>query len=59
MEWFFDGIGTAIITLIVGLFTGGAVGYRVGIKKTNKINQKQKAGNNASQIQVGRDNNGK
>ena len=23
MEWIFDGIGTAIITLIVGLLTGG------------------------------------
>lgn len=59
MEWIFDGIGTAIVTLIVGLLTGGSIGYRIGIKKTNKINQRQKAGNKASQIQVGRDNNGK
>ena len=29
MEWFFDGLGTAIITLIIG----GAIGYRIGIKK--------------------------
>ena len=59
MEWLFDGLGTAIVTLIVGLATGGAVGYRVGIKKTNKVNQKQKAGKNSSQIQVGKDYNGK
>lgn len=59
MEWFFDGLGTAIITLIIGLISGGAVGYRVGIKKTNKINQKQTAEDNASQIQVGRDYNDK
>ncbi|MFN8309785.1 MAG: hypothetical protein U0T73_07470 [Chitinophagales bacterium] len=59
MEWFFDGLGTAIITLIVGLLTGGAVGYRVGIKKTNRVNQKQTAKDNASQIQVGRDYNDK
>ncbi len=59
MEWFFDGIGTAIITLIIGLLTGGAVGYRVGIKKTNRVNQKQTAKDNASQIQVGRDYNDK
>lgn len=55
MEWFFDGLGTAIITLIIGLITGGTVGYRIGIKKSYKVNQKQKAGNNSSQIQVGRD----
>lgn len=59
MEWFFDGLGTAIITLILGLLTGGAIGYRVGIKKTNKVKQKQTAKDNATQIQVGRDNHGK
>ena len=58
MEWIFDGIGTAIITLIVGLLTGGAVGYKIGINK-NKVKQKQKAGDNSSQIQIGRDSNGK
>lgn len=58
MEWFFDGLGTTIISLIIGLLTGGTIGYRIGIKKTNKVNQKQKAGDNASQIQIGRDNNG-
>lgn len=59
MEWFFDGIGTALITLILGLLTSGAVGYRIGIKKTNKVIQKQTAKDNASQIQVGRDYNDK
>jgi hypothetical protein len=58
MEWIFDGIGTAIITLIVGLLSGGAAGYRIGINK-NSAKQKQKAGNNSSQIQIGRDYNGK
>nr|WP_315212301.1 hypothetical protein [uncultured Flavobacterium sp.] len=55
MEWLFDGLGTAIITLIIGLLTGGTVGYRIGIKKSYKVNQKQTAGDNSSQIQVGRD----
>lgn len=55
MEWIFDGIGTAIVALIVGLLSGGAVGYRIGIN----TNQKQKAGDNSSQIQIGRDYNGK
>ncbi len=58
MEWIFEGIGTAIITLIVGLLTGSAIGYKVGIYK-NSVKQKQKAGNNSSQIQIGRDYNGK
>ena len=59
MEWFFSGLGTAIVTLIVGFLTGGAVGYRVGIKKKNTTKQKQKARDNASQIQIGRDYNDK
>ncbi|MFD0836143.1 hypothetical protein ACFQ0I_10230 [Mariniflexile aquimaris] len=58
MEWIFDGIGTAIITLILGLLTGGAVGYKIGINK-NTVNQKQKSGDNSSQTQIGRDYNGK
>lgn len=57
MEWFFEGLGTAILTLIVGLFTGGAIGYRIGIKNKSIVKQKQKAKDNASQIQIGRDNN--
>lgn len=59
MEWFFDGIGTAIITLVIGFFTGGAVGYRIGIKNNKITNQKQTAGNHATQIQVGRNYNDK
>lgn len=56
-EWFFDGLGTAIFTLIFGLIAGGAFGYKIGIKNT--INQKQSAGDNSTQTQVGRDYNGK
>jgi hypothetical protein len=59
MEWIFDGLGTAIITLIIGFFTGGTIGYRIGINKKNKITQKQNAKDNASQVQIGRDYNGK
>ncbi|BFM99903.1 hypothetical protein MOXK02_14620 [Moraxella sp. K02] len=53
MEWFFDGLGTSLITLVFGLVAGGAVGYRIGIKNT--INQNQSAGDNSTQTQVGRD----
>lgn len=51
MEWFFDGIGTAIVSLILGLVIGGIGGYNIGIKKANKM--KQKARDNANQTQIG------
>ena len=36
MDWIFDGIGTAIITFILGLLGGGIAGYKIGVhKKTN------------------------
>lgn len=57
MEWLFEGLGTALIGAVLGVIGGGAIGYRIGIKKS--MNQKQRAGDNASQIQVGRDYNGK
>ncbi len=59
MDWVFSGLGTAFISLIVGFITGGATGYKIGINKNVKIKQKQKAKDNASQIQVGRDSNGR
>ena len=52
LQWVFDGIGSTIISAILGLFIGGVAGYRIGIKKT-KINQRQKAGNKSRQIQIG------
>lgn len=52
MEWVFDGIGTAIISAILGLLLGGAAGYRIGVKKTS-IRQVQKAGDKAHQTQIG------
>ena len=58
MEWIFNGIGTAIFTGIVGLVTGGCIGYKIGIRNT--INQKQKAKENSTQTQIGQNivNNG-
>lgn len=52
IRWLFDGIGTEIISAILGLLVGSYAGYKVGYKK-GKIKQYQKAGNNASQIQIG------
>lgn len=58
MEWIFDGIGTAIVTFILGLFAGGGIGYKIAVNKKS-IKQRQKAGHNSSQIQIGDINNGR
>ncbi len=57
IKWIFDGIGTAILTFIFGLFIGGTAGYKTAIKKT--IKQKQKAGSHSTQTQIGEIKNGK
>ncbi|MDD5943212.1 hypothetical protein [Fibrobacter sp.] len=53
MEWIFDGVGTAIISGILGAIVGGTAGYRIGVHKKISVKQKQKAGNNSNQIQIG------
>lgn len=53
MEWIFDGIGTTIVSSIISLLLGGTIGYTIGI---NKNNQKQKAGDNSTQFQIGGNN---
>ncbi len=50
-EWFFDGIGSQIIGIIIGLLIGGGIGGTVGYKIGAK--QKQKARDNATQMQIG------
>ena len=56
MDWIFDGIGTEIISIIVGLLigacAGGTIGYRIGISKT-AVKQHQKAKDESSQKQIG------
>ena len=32
-EWFFEGIGTELVMLIIGLIIGGVSGYKIGIKR--------------------------
>lgn len=55
IETIFDGIGTEIVSTLIGLILGalggGFAGYHIGVKITNK--QKQKANNNANQVQIG------
>lgn len=52
MEWFFDGLGTLLVGLIVGGAGGGAVGWKLAVRKTS---QRQRGGDNAQQLQAGRD----
>lgn len=49
-EWVLDGIGTELISLLIGSLGGGLVGYKIGIR--NKSKQKQKAGSSSKQIQT-------
>lgn len=90
-SWLFDGIGTTIISGIVGTLVGSVIGFKIGVRKTSKqfqksgndsiqkqiididnpqiskekqsheikLNQTQKAGHNANQLQVGKNIHGK
>ena len=59
MEWIFDGIGSTIVGIVLSFLLGGVsgtvLGYKIGIK--NRIEQEQKGGNNANQIEIGSVNN--
>lgn len=52
MDWFFDGLGTLLIGLVVGGAGGSAISWRVAVKRTL---QKQSAGDNSKLVQAGRD----
>ena len=49
LQWIFNGIGTELLSLAVGVIGGTFAGYRIGIKKSGK--QTQKAKNGAKQRQ--------
>lgn len=49
MEWFFDGIGSQIVGILLTLIIGGTAGFVI----RNKIVQSQKAKNNSIQSQIG------
>lgn len=52
MDWLFEGLGTAIVAFLLGAAGGSAVTWSVMVKKTS---QRQRARDNANQIQSGRD----
>ena len=51
LKWIFDGIGTELLSLVIGAVVGGVTGYKIGI--TKKVKQTQKAGKNSTQSQIG------
>ncbi|WP_243181124.1 hypothetical protein [Arthrobacter humicola] len=58
MDGFFDGLGTELVMLVIGLLVGGGAGSAVTWRITTKkqlVRQSQKAGNDATQNQVGHD----
>lgn len=52
MEWFFDGLGTMLLGLVLGGAAGGAAGYRLG---AGSVRQRQSAGDKSRQTQIGGD----
>jgi len=56
VDWIFEGLGTMIIGLVIGGAAGTGITWRVMSKK---LVQRQVGGDNAQQIQAGRDVKGK
>ncbi len=52
LNWFFDGIGSQIICLLIGGVLGGIGGFYI-CKYKGKMNQKQIAGSDSEQLQQG------
>ena len=53
VQWFFDGLGTELISLAGGAIIGGIIGFRVG-RRTTKFTQAQEAGAESEQYQKGK-----
>lgn len=51
-EWIFSGIGTSVLTGLLGMVIGGIGGIQIG-KHKSKIKQTQKAGKDSKQKQIG------
>jgi hypothetical protein len=58
MDGFWDGLGTELVVLLVGLLVGGGAGSAITWRISNNkktMKQSQKAGKGSTQTQVGRD----
>ena len=51
IQWLFDGLGTMLLGLVVGAGAGGAAGWTI---RNRTLTQRQRAKDNATQIQAGR-----
>ena len=49
VRWLFDGIGTELISIVIGVIIGGFGGFAVG--RRTRIQQVQNAGDNSKQAQ--------
>lgn len=49
IQWIFSGIGTEILTLLIGAVMGGLAGYKLGVRKS--YTQSQKASDDSKQNQ--------
>lgn len=50
ISFIFDGIGSSLISAIIGALIGSPIAYKMGQKS---VKQKQTAGDNATQVQIG------
>lgn len=48
-EWVFEGIGTELLSLVIGIVLGGLIGYKIGIRRNGF--QKQVAEDETKQTQ--------
>lgn len=53
MDWLIQNIEPASITALISVLAGGLIGFKIGINKKQKMSQK--AGDNSTQYQAGRD----
>jgi hypothetical protein len=51
LKWIFDGIGTELIGLLIGLMIVGVGGYCIGVHKSTAKNI-QKSGHQSTQVQT-------
>ena len=52
MDWFFDGLGTFLIGIVLGGGAGSAATWKIS---TRRLSQRQTAKDSAHQVQIGRD----
>lgn len=49
IQWIFSGIGTEILIWAIGAIVGGLAGYKIGVNRSGRQNQKAKSGSKQRQ----------